>query len=373
MHRAIFLGLFLSAAACGGSVIYDGEEGGAPQNGGFAGAGGIGPEGGLGGGPAPECAVADDCGVSTECLVFSCDLGICSVLDNEGQYVPDPVGNCAMTFCMGGVPVPQPADDAPPPADCAVFGCDGLDVVPYLDGFGTECPGGECDSEGACVACLADPDCTTWPCPRWSLAQIPYNCQLEMCADSDTPTWSPDDSDIPSATDCTTLYSCENGALTAEPAVEGSPCHGGEGECTSSGECACVSNCECSVLTDCPAPTTYCVAAQCSLGFCDTAAVLSGGSPYQIEGNCEYIFCTPFGFMPINGSDAPADTECGIGGCGLNGPTLYPLAIGTPCSTGYCNGALGFPQCVACYEGMGTCSPGFHCPAIGASSCVPDP
>ncbi len=383
MRRALFVASFGLLSACGSPSEGPSPTGGAggdqsgPLGGGGSGvggggAGGAGGEGAGGGGGAAECAVASDCGDSTECLIFSCDGGVCIFVDLQGQYIDDPLGNCTRLFCDASVVNTQfDPTDVPPSTACVDYYCDTWTPDAEVH-FGLPCPGGLCDDSGDCVACLAEPGCVSWPCLAYD--QLPGDCVEKWCADESTELAVADDTDLPDVPDCTTIYTCENGVLTAAAAIEGSPCHGGDGECNAAGECACVSSCECTQAGDC-VTNQFCMSPTCNLGFCGLDPVPSGQlSPVQAVGNCQTEYCGDFGVFSLpNGGDTPPPSPCNWSLCDPF-PDYQAYSPGTPCPGGFCDGVL-FGTCYPCFGGQGTCPSGSHCdpsPVPFGSSCIPD-
>jgi hypothetical protein len=128
-----------------------------------------------GAGACVGCLVAADCpGEDTACATRACFAGTCgySYTPAYTPVLPDPVvADCRRLVCDGGSPDPvSTGDDADLPVDgnaCTADVCDfGVPLNPP-EPAGTACAqsgGTVCDGSGACVECLAGPDCPSGVC-----------------------------------------------------------------------------------------------------------------------------------------------------------------------------------------------------------------
>jgi hypothetical protein len=221
---------------------------------------------------------------------------------------------CTDRDCVAEGCVYTPNDDncEQDPNDCTVATCGeaGCEINNLTDG--TECDDGDgqCQS-GTCVpnqACTVPEDCTDG-----------NECQDAACV-GNTCTYTDDAALCTEATECTSA-ACGAGGCEYPAVTDGAPCSGGV-----CGGGACV---ECNVADDCAAGTN-----------CQTVSCVSNTCTYtSVNGLC---------------SDS---NECTANVCGVSGCENPPLAAGTGCSLGFCDGA---GICVQCLNN-GHCDDGNAC------------
>jgi hypothetical protein len=150
------------------------------------------------------CVAANDCPADGPCGTHACLTGQCvATIVNEGAQIPDAVGNCQKTQCMGGAPVTSadPGDFAEDGNLCTIDACgaDGPTHVPGNDGASCGSSGSHCVS-GLCLECA-------------------------------------DASQCPQGADPCTVASCAGGICGLVPAAEGASCASAS-SCKDAGSCA---------------------------------------------------------------------------------------------------------------------------------------
>ncbi len=254
---------------------------------------------------APMCTSASECpGTDTECMTKTCASGVCgfSFADDGAPVSAQTTGDCKKVVCDGAGGTKSIDFDSDLPNDgngCTTDSCSSGVPLHSNSGAGTSCSesGGKvCDGAGACVECVANPDCTSGVCNTTS-----HTCAAASCSDT---TKNGDESDIDCGGSCPTKCALSKGCAATTDCVTGLKCDGTK----------CV---ECTVGTDCP-----------SSGLCDTTT-----------GTCKAAACDD---TYKNGSET--DVDCG-GSCTTKCAFGQGCAATTDCATGLkCDGT----KCVNC-------------------------
>jgi hypothetical protein len=134
-----------------------------------------------GSGQCDACDSDQACGATTPCGTFTCEARACkAVYAPEGTAVPDHTpGDCMKPQCDGHggtVLVPNAADVPPSPDPCTLHTCSASGPTQSYAQSGTTCSSGVCDGTGACVACVADAQCTMGTSPSCSSTHTCISC-----------------------------------------------------------------------------------------------------------------------------------------------------------------------------------------------------
>lgn len=232
---------------------------------------------------------------------------------------------------------------------------------------GTPCTGGVCNgdpSSPACVECVDDEHCPAGR-PRCDMTQ---NTCVECLADSECDDGSP----------CT-VEGCEDGVCRVEAAPAGTPCADGicNGvetaphcvECLADAMCddglECTDDlCRDSVCTHPASPA----GTPCSIGRCDADEVAPRCRECASDAECgEFArYCSPEGRCTRCRDDAHCEDEnpCTIDACAGGECVFSPVAAGTPCGAGTCNGDSRAPVCEECARDI-ECDDGDACTRDG--------
>lgn len=240
------------------------------------------------GGCAPT--MTDDELTTTSAELSICGNGACDVGESCASCSGD-CGRCTQAHCGDGT-CGRRESCATCAADCGA--CPG-------------CGNKVCDASETCASCSAD-------CGR---------CGAEFCGNGT----------------CGRRESCTACARDCCPGTGGGAGGGaGGGGGTGGGMASCTS------ASDCPATGSECVLAVCDNGQCSTTNELSGTLLVtQVLGDCHDLYCNGGGgtLELVNDADVPGDdgNECTEGVCTMGVASHDPLAAGTLCTGGTCDGA----------------------------------
>ena len=243
-----------------------------------------------GSGGAAGCTTAADCpGQDTECAKRACSGGTCGqeLLPLGSAVASQTTGDCQLIICDGAgevIVVPNDADVSDDGNPCTVDICIAGAPSHPAAAQGTSCGAGlACDSQGACVGCLADADCGA------STACVAHHCTAGTCVDDNTPSGTgdpggqtagdcqklvcdgfggtasaPDDTDADDGHPCT-LDACSGGIASHTLVAVGTSCGAGL-VCDAQGACVgCISNADCNDGNACT-PNDACVSGACTHG-----------------------------------------------------------------------------------------------------------
>jgi hypothetical protein len=123
----------------------------------------------------------------------------------------------------------------------------------------------------------------------------------------------------------------------------------------------------CSEVADCPEVANPCERRSCTGGWCVIQPSTAGPAfpDKQKAGDCKLIVCDGFGSSAVvpDETDVPSDDkECTLDECVQDFATHEPLAIGTPCKGGFCDGEGACTECASTAD----------CIALGKPDAKPD-
>jgi hypothetical protein len=316
------------------------------------------------------CSVDADCDDVTVCTEDRCGSdGFCEFLPSdreEGlQQVPY---DCKKRVCRRGLEreLPDDADLSPDPCMDASCANGMLNASPKADG--TACMLGEgsgtCQGGTCVVICGEDPSvCNDLnPCTEDSCDAIDEicrhetldnvlspeddgvgDCRVDLCVAGVLQVDVIDDNDLPDDQNPCTIDGCNNGAATAAPAPEDTPC-GANGTsppvCDANGVCL-----DCDFPSDCPGTDTPCSKRTCEnrvcgIQFepdhtpCDDGLYCNGADECDNAGNCEHAG------SPCQGPDN--DNDCFESCDEANKSCTAHDGMAAPCNDDvFCNGADG--------------------------------
>ncbi|MCZ7681335.1 MAG: hypothetical protein M5U28_22110 [Sandaracinaceae bacterium] len=231
--------------------------------------------------------------------------------------------------------------------ECTLDACTGGTCASSPHAAGTACSAGVCDGASVCVECLESAHC---PSERPLCDTSARTCE-ECLSDADC-----DDGNECTADACA-AGACSAGAEPAGTLCSAGVCNGDasapacvpcvlDAHCEDGNECtidACVSGACASDVA--PAGT------ECSLGVCDGDPVTPACIGCVSDAECGEL--TPFcvgGACVECGSDAQCDDsrECSADSCVDGSCVRTPLARGSACGGGVCDGDASAPECVEC-------------------------
>jgi hypothetical protein len=326
-------------------------------------------------GACVECLSTNECPDSNNCVTWACEIGVCTPhYEPAGTAMPgDVAGDCKKDVCDGKGATETIADPADPLVDgndCTLDQCDGTtpnntlfaaDQTPCGMGSTTHCEAGictgcvtpaDCGTDTFCraFACEADQDCSSAPqnvgASLPEAQQVTGDCLLRQCGLTGDVDDVFDEDPTPDSAECT-YDTCVMGTNTHDPKPLNTACTQGGDYCDSTGHCV-----ECNNTGQCPPTGSECSSVACSANQCDVTNAMAGSlAPAQMSGDCKKRVCDGMGAVaiqtdtmdPLNdGNQCTSDT------CSGSTPVNPAVAIHTPCSTGFCNGAP--KQCVRCTQ-----------------------
>jgi hypothetical protein len=311
-------------------------------------------------GPAPAGAQ-----IPFDCQQILCGDGVESA-ESDPTDIEDDGKSCTEDTCAGGAPHHAPI--------AAGTSCD--------DGKGT----GQCDAQGNCnVRCMKDEDC---PAPADPCSPQICNTGLGVCVDDPvqdgTPlgqqtdgdcqvvicvggasTSSPDDTDLPAATNDCVIPQCDGGVPSQLAKPDGLNCtfNGGPGFCAK-GACR-----ECALDSNCPGTTNDCTHPACdktsfTCGEWNAPSGTVTANPAQKAGDCQQKQCDGSGNVIdvfLAGDTLTDNNDCTTDTCVAGAPGSPPamsytaLADGHSCATG--GGTICYQgKCKGCVPAS-TCQP----------------
>lgn len=212
-----------------------------------------------GAGACVGCNTNADCGITDACTTSTCTANVCDVSHAPSGTPAGPNGalnDCKQMVCDGSGGEQEGTDSGDPPTtdnnECTSDTCVG-DVPSHVPvAQGTACnavPGGKCNSNGICVECLGDGDCTTAAGGKCG-ALVPGSCCYPVtCADLGLTCGSASDT-------CGGTLDCNNGVVD-----------GGETDVDCGGSCAT----KCGTAKTCTG-NGDCVSGSCPDGICCSAS-----------------------------------------------------------------------------------------------------
>ncbi len=318
-----------------------------------------------------QCVTAANCpGQDTDCQMRTCDThGVCGFA-NVALGAPTTTqvaGDCKVRQCNGTGTVVIASDNADIPVDgnaCTNDIC--LAGVPGNPArtVGSACgTGGHCDAVAHCVACITAADCPTSAnacqaptCVNGTCGTSPISngtpvvsqrvgdCKVIECDATGTAVPVEDDADLPVDGNACTDDVCIAGVPSNPPLPMSTSC-GGTNACDGHGQCV-----GCFMAADCPGVDTICQTRTCDAnlvcGFDNVADGIAAGT--QAAGDCRQTVCDGAGStrVAVDNTDVPEDNNpCTSNVCTAGVASNPPLAAGTACPTGVCDGQR---HCVAC-------------------------
>jgi len=336
-----------TGASCGGANICDGA------------------------GHCVQCVTAANCpGQDTDCQMRTCDThGACGLL-NAAAGTPTTTqiaGDCKVRQCNGTGTVVIASDNTDLPVDnnaCTNDACQAGVPANPARAVGTACgTGGHCDTAAHCVACITAADCPTptnacqaptcvnGTCGQSPLSngtpvvsQVSGDCKIIECDATGNPVAVVDETDLPVDGNACTSDVCAAGTPSNPPLAMTTSC-GGTNECDGLGHCV-----GCFIAADCPGMDTICQTRTCDPNFLCGLDNVADGTPAgtQTTGDCRQTVCNGAGSTRVaaDDTDTPEDNNpCTANVCNAGNASNPPLAAGTACPTGVCDGQ---GHCVTC-------------------------
>lgn len=344
--------------------------------------------GATGGGTPTGCTTNAQCDDKNPCTTDTCNMttGTCAhanVADGPVPGYTPPTKNCETENCSSGMVVTVADDTNVPtsPTPCEIDSCSMMNVVMTAADAGVTCGTNQvCDGKGNCVGCTQDSDCPSpGPCKSVTCKVSNHTCVVanaaaeSMCSGAAGAKVCDSNGNCVACvanTDCT-IGTCQAGACVL--AANGAPC-------TTSGDCTnghCVQGICCS-----SACTSTCMACTAALtgGTDGTCGIVSKGMPPAVATQC--AAAPPCGNTgKCNGSGAceqePATTACG-GTCdggtevpaGLCSGTGTCVSASMTCGAYVCNAAGSGCLSTCTMGGNADCATGYYCDP-GTNTCLP--
>lgn len=251
--------------------------------------------------------------------------------------------------------------------ECTADTCPGGACASSPHPAGTACSAGVCDGAATCLECLDDSHC---PSDR-SRCDTSTNTCVECLSDVDCDDGNECTADACTAGACGSLAepagtACSTGVCNGDAAAPACvPCVT-DADCEDGNECT-IDACVAGACTSTVAPA----GTECSLGVCNGDVAMPACIGCVSDAECGEL--TPFcvaGMCVECGSDAQCDDaeECSTEACVGGACVITPLARGTSCSAGVCDGDVTTPECVECVGDEDCAAPTSRCSA--QSRCV---
>jgi hypothetical protein len=312
-----------------------------------------------GAGVCSGCTDATQCpGMDDECQARTCDAnGDCGLdLTAQGTPVSTQTDNdCQLTVCDGAGMTEQQNDDTDPPLDggpCLIPGCDNGTPIQTPEAQLTACGGGNvCTSNGMCVECVTDAQCTSpETCAGGGVAnQCGCDPDPTPCATQSASCGSVSDG-------CGGTVQCGNAGacVSGGDVCQGNTCCTPMSPCTGN-NCGSVNdNCGQAVTCNCAGGSDICQTGTCCTPDADPCG-MAGAECGSVVDNCGQTVnctdtcvvpdvcqgttcCTPMGLAAA--CAAAGNAECGdvpdgcggtVGPCG-SCPPGQPMCIGGQCT-----------------------------------------
>jgi hypothetical protein len=312
-----------------------------------------------------QCNAASQCtgGPDTECRARTCSAaGSCGIAFAAAGTVlsVQVAGDCKRDQCDGSGQVVSMSDGNDLPVDgngCTEDVCSGsVPSNPFLPAR-TPCSdnqGSLCDGRGACVQCLAAPDCPGGPdtecrmrtcnaAGRCGIAvvaqgsalanQVVGNCHRDVCDGAGGVSSMVDDSDVFVDGNTCTRDVCSGGTPSNPVAARGTACNDNPGVvCDGAGTCVqCLTDAECDSSRDTPCNKVHCVLGACPF----VPEMVNQPLPDPKIGDCRASACDGTGGISsvVDDNDVPPNANpCISLGCLGGVPTSQFLRSGTSCS-----------------------------------------